>query len=293
MSTQAGVASTFVVVSGLSGAGKTTALQTLEECGYFTADNLPPGLYGELCKLCLQQQIPRVAAVSDARTRYFLGDIEFGLATVANSLGIEPSVVFLEAEDEVLLRRYNLTRRAHPLHESSLLVNFREERAVLAHIRGLAEMIIDTSSLSARQLGEVLRKRFGDAHQTSVRLFSFGFKHGAPRDADLVLDVRSLPNPFYDERLRPLTGLDDEVSRYVFAGDAASLDSEAFYGQIRYFIEQNLKNSLGKNRYTYTIGIGCTGGQHRSVAVTERLSRDLSGYTVVVEHRDIHKKHES
>jgi RNase adapter protein RapZ len=278
------VAARFVVVSGLSGAGKTTALQALEEFGYFTADNLPPSLYLQLWNLCQSRGLGLVAVVADARTRHFLADLLPALAEVAQCLGRSPEILFLEAEDEVLIRRYGLTRRSHPLHEASLLVNFRQEREVLASLRNNADIVIDSSGLSARELIDKLRKLFGVAATPTLRLFSFGFKHGTPRDADLLLDVRGLPNPYWDERLKHLTGLDDQVKAYVFSAEA-----KAFYEEMRHFIESNLKFALAGGRNSYTVGIGCTGGKHRSVAVAETLARDLSSYTIMLEHRDIDK----
>jgi RNase adapter protein RapZ len=274
----------FVVVSGLSGAGKTTALQALEEFGYFTADNLPPSLYLQLWNLCQSRDLQRVAVVADARTRHFLSDLLPALAAVAQCLGRAPEILFVEAEDEVLIRRYGLTRRSHPLHEASLLVNFRQEREVLATLHGNADVVIDSSNLSARGLVDKLRQLFGAAITPTLRLFSFGFKHGTPRDADLLLDVRGLPNPHWDETLKHLTGLDDLVKQYVFTTEATS-----FYEELRHFIESSLKFALAGGRNVYTVGIGCTGGKHRSVAVTEKLAHDLSNYAVVIEHRDIDK----
>jgi RNase adapter protein RapZ len=273
----------FVVVSGLSGAGKTTALHALEEFGYFTADNLPPELWKALLEGCEARGLKRVAVVADARTRFFLDGLAAALAACAEI--VRPEMVFLEADDDVLIRRYGLTRRSHPLQEPTLLGDLREERRVLEDIRTRAETTIDTSSLSAKTLIERLRGLFGADAGFQVTLFSFGFKHGAPRDADLVLDARSLPNPFYDPNLKTRSGLEPDVAAYVF-----SPEGTAFYHQMREFAQVTLEAAQRSGRTNYALAVGCTGGYHRSVAVTEALARDLSAYRVQVAHRDLELK---
>jgi RNase adapter protein RapZ len=273
----------FVIVSGLSGAGKTTALHALEEFGYFTADNLPPELWKPLLDGCQTRGLNRVAVVTDARTRFFLDGLEAAL-TGCEAL-VKPELVFLDADDDVLIRRYGLTRRSHPLQEPTLLGDLREERRVLHDIRNRSETTIDTSSLSAKGLVERLRGLYGADAGFQVTLFSFGFKHGAPRDADLVLDARSLPNPFYDPLLKDRSGLEGDVAAYVF-----SVDGTAFYHQMREFAESTLEQAQRSGRTNYAVAVGCTGGYHRSVAVTEALSRDLSAYRVQVSHRDLDLK---
>jgi RNase adapter protein RapZ len=270
----------FVVISGLSGAGKSTALHALEEFGYFTTDNLPPSLWKPLLIGCEQRGLTRVAVVTDARTRHFLSDLEPALLEC--TAFVKPELAFLEADDDVLIRRYGLTRRSHPLHEPTLMGDLLEERRVLANLRGKAETVIDTSSLTAKNLVERLRGLFGAEAGFQVTLFSFGFKHGAPRDADLVLDARSLPNPFYDPALKDRSGLEVDVASHVF-----STEGTAFYHQMRGFAESTLEQAQRSGRNHYAVAVGCTGGFHRSVAVTEALARDLSAYRVQVSHRDL------
>ncbi len=273
----------FVVLTGLSGSGKTTARQALEEFGFFSVDNLPPQLWQETIQLCETRGLTKLAVVTDARTLHFLADFEQVLNNISKR--VQPEVVFLEADDEVLIRRYGLTRRNHPMQESTLIADFHEERRVLAPIRALATNTIDTTDLSSRALLERMRTMFGDEKSFSARIFSFGFKHGTPRDADLVLDVRSLPNPFYDEKLKPMSGLDEAVKKYVFTPEATS-----FYDQIKRFVGSSLEMAQRSGRPNYSVAIGCTGGRHRSVAVVEALARDLSpDWPLKIEHRDIEK----
>jgi UPF0042 nucleotide-binding protein len=270
----------FVVVSGLSGAGKTTAGHALEEFGYFVTDNLPPHLWASLLEGCAARGLTRVAVVADARTRFFLEEVDAALEMCARI--VKPEVVYLEADDEVLIRRYGLTRRSHPLHEPTLLGDLREERRVLEGVRMRAERLIDTSNLSAKALIARLRGLYGVDSGFAVTLFSFGFKHGAPRDADLVLDARSLPNPFYAPDLKERSGLEPDVAAHVFSSEGT-----AFYRELREFAAANLEAAERSGRTNYAIAVGCTGGFHRSVAVVEALARDLSTYHVQVEHRDL------
>ena len=269
----------FVVITGLSGAGKTTAVQALEEFGFFTTDNLPPQLWGKTLELCLLQGLTQVAVVTDARTRHFLQDIESWLKTVA----VKPVVVYLEADEDVLIRRYGFTRRTHPLHESTLIGDLRAEREVLSELREQADVVIDTSLLSAKALIAKLRGLFGEDRAFTLSLSSFGFKHGAPRDADLVLDVRGMPNPFYDPVLKHRSGLEADVSQYVFSSDGT-----AFYQLLRDFVSANAELARRSERSSYAVAIGCTGGFHRSVAVVEALARELS-FASTISHRDLEK----
>jgi RNase adapter protein RapZ len=273
----------FVIVSGLSGAGKTTALHALEEFGYFTVDNLPPQLWAQTLESCKALGLEKLAVVSDARTRHFLPGLDEAFVSVQSE--IEPEVLFLEADDDMLIRRYGLTRRTHPMQEPTLAADLREERLVLEPLRSRAGVVIDTTQLSARALTDKLRGLFGTDSAFTLALFSFGFKHGAPRDADLVLDVRGLPNPYWDEKLRPLSGLDQAVREYVFTPDAS-----AFYHTLKGFIRSSLELAQKAGRTSYTVAIGCTGGRHRSVSVVEALASDLAGVlSVAVEHRDVER----
>ena len=272
-----------MIVSGLSGAGKTTALHALEEFGYFTVDNLPPQLWAQTLESCRAQGLEKLAVVSDARTRHFLPGLEEAFSSVQAE--VAPEVLFLEADDDMLIRRYGLTRRTHPMQEPTLAADLREERLVLESLRSKASVVIDTTQLSARALTDKLRGLFGTDNAFTLALFSFGFKHGAPRDADLVLDVRGLPNPYWDEKLRPLSGFDQAVREYVFTPEAS-----AFYHVLKGFIRSSLELAQKAGRTSYTVAIGCTGGRHRSVSVVEALASDMAGaVSVAVEHRDVER----
>ncbi|MFC4639451.1 RNase adapter RapZ [Deinococcus hohokamensis] len=272
----------FVVVSGLSGSGKSTALRALEDAGFFITDNLPPELWGAMHDLCTARRLRCVAVSTDARTRDFLGAMNDSYVRLSRREE-DLRVLFLEANSEVLLGRYNLTRREHPLGDT-LMVDFARERDLLAPLRAIADTVIDTTNLSARELGERVLRLFRLEHDFHLRLLSFGFKHAPPRDADLVLDVRSLPNPHYDPALRPKTGLQPEVAQYVFQDQ----QGEDFYADLRDFVRTSAERARSSGRHGYTVAIGCTGGQHRSVAVASRLAADLSDLNVdVTDHRDM------
>ncbi len=274
----------FVIVSGRSGAGKTTATHALEEFGFFTVDNLPPSLWEPLLQGCLARDVSSVAVVTDARTRHFLPDLEAAFDQITNL--VKPELLFLDADDDVLVRRYGLTRRTHPLGEPTLLGDLREERRVLENLRERADAVIDTSELSSRALIERLRGLFGGTSGGfHVTLFSFGFKHGAPTDADLVIDARSLPNPYWDQTLKAQSGLSDQVRDYVFSSDGT-----AFYTEMREFISINLERAKAAGRSSYSVAVGCTGGYHRSVAVIDALAKDFATqYALQVAHRDLPK----
>ena len=271
----------FVILTGLSGAGRTTALAALEDLGYFTADNVPPALWDELVSQADPVQ-PRVAVGVGVRTAVFLPKLGAALGSL-RSRGIIPEVVFLDASDETLIRRYNFTRRTHPLGFAPLQQDIASERVVLGDLRAVADTVLDTSSLSARELTEELRARFGDDRKFRLRLSSFGFKRGVPIDADNVFDLRSLPNPYYDPALRPKSGQDPEVAAYVFTAEGL-----AFYTELREFVRLLATRALVTGRSSYTVAVGCTGGQHRSVAFAERLKTDLADvFATYAEHRDL------
>ena len=273
----------FIIVSGLSGSGKSTVLRALEDAGYFATDNLPPELWGAMGDLAEARDIGRVVVSTDARTRDFLASLESSFERLKKRHdGVR--VLFLEATAEVLLRRYNLSRRNHPLGDPSLLLDFQREHELLAPLRSIADTVIDTTALSATQLTERVLGLLGVSQGFDLRLTTFGFKHTPPRDVDLMLDVRTLPNPYYDPELRPRTGLEEAVSKYVFTGD----DSEAFYTHLRNYVRESSERARAAGRQSYSVAIGCTGGQHRSVAVAERLKHDLADLGArVIDHRDI------
>lgn len=274
----------FIVVSGLSGSGKSTVLRALEDAGFFITDNLPPELWGAMHDLATARGLERVAVSTDARTRDFLAALEDSYVRLSRRRE-DLRVLFLEAEAEVLLKRYNLTRREHPLGDT-LLVDFARERELLSPLRAIADTVIDTTNLSARELSERVLRLFRLEQEFHLRLLSFGFKHAPPRDADLVVDVRTLPNPHYDPQLRPRTGLDGEVAAYVFRDPA----SEVFYDEVREFVRTSAERARASGRHGYTVAVGCTGGQHRSVAVVVRLAADLADLNAdLTEHRDLRR----
>lgn len=275
----------FVVVTGRSGAGKSTALHALEDIGYFTVDNLPPKLWAALIQ---EAKDNNVAVAIDIRTREFLTD---ALVILSEFQKKQPyDVLYLDASDEVLIKRYNFTRRVHPLPQASLRKGLEQEQSLLADLRGVAQWILDTSDFSAKHLVEEIQQHYGKRNGLQLRIISFGFKHGAPIDADNVFDVRIMPNPFYDTVLRPLDGRNENVQNYVFEQDGGS--GASFYSSLLSFLEKLINNAIKRGRLSYTLAIGCTGGKHRSVTVVERLKKDLSALARVnIFHRDLNKTH--
>ncbi|GGJ50857.1 RNase adapter RapZ [Deinococcus roseus] len=272
-----------VIISGLSGSGKNTALKALEEAGFFVMDNLVPVLWDQMYEQALSHGIQKYAFTVDARMWAFLDQLDQQLQEFLQRSGAR--VLFLEASEDVLLQRYNLTRRKHPLGERSLLMDFYREKEMLASLREAADLVVDTTELSEKQLARKVEQIFSIHSKFTLRLFSFGFKHGVPRDADLVLDVRGLPNPFYDTQLRPLTGLDDGVKNYVFTPE-----THTYYQTLVHFLKSTLNLAEKAGRRAYTVAVGCTGGRHRSVAITEALMHDLETYNPQLkDHRDIQK----
>lgn len=271
----------FVVLTGLSGAGRTTGLYALEDLGFFKADNVPPSLWVELLNEAERAGFEQVAVGLDVRAKNFFGDIDEVFRRLRERVNVE--IVFLDARDDVLIKRYNFTRRTHPLGQAPLSQDIAEERQHLGVLRALADTVLDTSQLSTRELVETLQSRFGRERQFRLRLMSFGFKRGVPIDADTVLDLRALPNPYYDPELRPLPGTDKRVQMYVF--QPSSLE---FYTQMREFVRTATAMAKETGRSSYTVALGCTGGQHRSVAVAERLKNDLSeSFATSCDHRDV------
>jgi len=279
-----------VLVTGLSGAGRGTAAKVLEDLGWYVADNLPPELIARMVDLGLAagSRITQLAVVMDVRSRGFTGDLDL----VRNDLaarGIAPRVLFLEASDETLVRRYENNRRSHPLQGNQTLAEgIAAERAMLSSVRAAADLVIDTSSLSVPELRANLERAFGEqtVATISVTVESFGFKYGLPMDADMVMDVRFLPNPHWVDDLRPLTGQAPEVRDYVLAQPGAAEFLQTYHQLLRLVLDGYARE--GK-RYM-TVAIGCTGGKHRSVAIAEALAGSLSAneqLTVRVLHRDL------
>ena len=270
----------LVILSGQSGAGLTSARMALEDLGYFSVDNLPPKLWPDLLKTVGAKGVEKVAVVVDIRTRELLGEAEEVLGL------LKPFIIFLEAKSDILLKRYNLSRRLHPLGMGNLLREIDEERLALAPLRDRADMVVDTSERSPRQLKETLEAALGEEEGFLLRIFSFGFKWGPPVDADLVLDVRGLPNPFYDPELKHQPGTNPKVADYVFSDPK----TEPLYRALLTTIGLSADGARQTGRAAYTVAIGCTGGQHRSVAVAERLAQELSSrFRVELEHRDLEK----
>ncbi len=278
----------FIVVTGLSGAGKSQAVHALEDMGYFCVENLPPDLVGKFLELLdAQQRIDKVAVAIDTRGQAFF-DRVLGALTALAERGIRYRILFLEAREEVLLHRYKETRRRHPLAaEGRVLEAIRLERRQLEEVRGWAHIVVDTSDLTPRQLRAELGRMFAEAEGEDsllIQLVSFGFKHGLPLDADLVFDVRFLPNPNYVQELRHHTGLDEEVREYVLHWPITQELLTRLAGLIEFLLPQYSQE--GKSQVV--LAIGCTGGQHRSVVIAEELAQALraSGRRISVEHRD-------
>lgn len=279
----------LVIVTGLSGAGKTQALRCLEDLGFFCVDNLPPALIPKFAELCAQaaSKINKIALVVDIRGGEFFNTLIEDLSNL-DVRGIKYEILFLEASDEALVRRFKESRRRHPLSEhGGILDVIREERSLLQELRGMANKIIDTSDTNVKQLKDIVVSIFSDNADISrlhITVISFGFKYGIPLDSDLVIDVRFLPNPYYQLSLRPLTGNDPKVRDYVFASPVTGQFMEKFSGLIEFLIPHYIK----EGKTTLMIAIGCTGGMHRSVALANRLGEVLNGkeLRVTVRHRD-------
>lgn len=281
----------LVVITGMSGAGKTVAVQSLEDIGYFCIDNLPPILLSKFAELLEQTtgELRKVALVIDLRGREFFSALIESLETLQATRGVTYQILFLEANDETLVRRYKMTRRRHPLSTGGTpLEGIRRERQLLRDLRGRANHIIDTSHLKPVELKEKIIKTYSQQNESgmSVSFVSFGFKHGIPIDADLVFDVRFIPNPFYIESMREKTGKHKEVADYVMKWE----ETTEFITQLKHMLEFLLPKYQKEGKTQLVVGIGCTGGQHRSVAIAESLFQHFQdrGRCQVI-HRDIEK----
>jgi RNase adapter protein RapZ len=282
----------LVVITGYSGAGKSEAIAAFEDGGYFCIDNLPPRMMGSLGELFRHEGsgVRRAAVVSDVRGGEYFEELIEVLGQLTES-GLAPTVLFLEADEETLLDRFKETRRRHPLAPNGrVLEGIRAEREVLGSLREHADVVMDTSELT----GAMLRRRIvtellgpkGASGRLALTLITFGFKNGPPREADLVLDVRFLPNPHYREDLRPLTGRDQRVVEYVEAGDIAG----EFYERLFPLLDFVLPAYVTEGKTHLTIAIGCTGGRHRSLTVADRIAEHLANHEDVslrVVHRDV------
>ncbi len=277
------------IVTGLSGAGRSTAAKCLEDLGWFVVDNLPPALLATMADLGTRSQgaVGRIAAVVDVRGRAFFPDLRASLEAL-DARGVRPRVLFLEATDEALVRRFEAVRRPHPLQDGDRLVDgIARERDLLRDLRGEADLVVDTSSLNVHALRAQIDAAFGTPAETGLHasVVSFGYKYGLPVDADLVADCRFLPNPHWVDELRPQTGRDPAVRDYVLTSPGAQEFLETYAALLR-VVETGYARE-GK-RYL-TLAVGCTGGKHRSVAVATVLAATLEGDGVDVRlvHRDL------
>jgi RNase adapter protein RapZ len=283
----------FVIITGLSGAGRSFAIKCLEDLGYFCVDNLPTTLIPTFAELCTHssRDMRLIALGVDIREGEYLSHLMDTLAEL-RAQGHKPEVLFLEAADETLVRRYQETRRRHPLAgDGSVLEGIRAERRALANLRESADRIIDTSGLSVHQLKERLVEGYrpeGARDELTVSLMSFGFKHGAPYDADLVFDVRFLPNPHFVDRLKRLDGRDSAVEEFVMSFE----ESRTLLAKIEDLLRFLLPLYRREGKAYLTVALGCTGGRHRSVTLVELLRRSLevAGVAPVVRHRDIDRE---
>lgn len=285
----------LVIVTGMSGAGKTVAIQSFEDLGYFTVDNMPPALLPKFLELMRHSQDnDKVALVVDMRSRSFFAEIRQVLDEIESADDVDFKVLFLDATDSELVARYKETRRSHPLAaDGRVLDGIQLERELLASLKNMSQNVIDTTELTPRNLRQEISNQFASLTSQSsfrVEVISFGFKYGLPLDADLVFDVRFLPNPYYQVELRNLTGLDEPVFQYVMAAE----ESEAFYQHLLGLIKPILPGYKKEGKSVLTIAVGCTGGQHRSVAFAKRLADDLEkGWTVNLSHRDKDRRKET
>ena len=286
----------IVIITGLSGAGKTNAMQAFEDAGYYCIDNLPPRMIPAVMQRDGEEGPDGLVVVMDIRgRRYFGAELERSLEAVERADGWEKKILFVESDDRTLVRRYQESRRPHPAaRNGDVLEAIRAERKDLSTLREKADVIVDTSGYSALDA----RRRFKRLVETltgrlTVSLISFGFKHGAPMDVDMLLDVRFLPNPHYDPELRSLTGHDAPVREAVLSHE----DTQAFLERLRDFLAFLIPRYAEEGKTYFTLGIGCTGGRHRSVVIVEELARHLrengvesSEIDLFVRHRDIENK---
>ncbi|HEY3998092.1 MAG TPA: RNase adapter RapZ [Candidatus Xenobia bacterium] len=281
----------FVVVTGLSGAGKSLVARCFEDLNYFCVDNMPPGLLPKFAQLCHASEVSQVALVLDARVRRFFNELKGALEEIPR-FGYDYEMLFLEASDDVLVRRFSETRRKHPMADGGRIVDgILEERRLLQGLRDMAQTVIDTTSLSARQLRDEIERRYSTTsteRKLDVTIMSFGYKHGVPLDADLIFDVRFLPNPFYVADFRHRTGQNGEVRDFVLQFPETQTFLTKLFDMMGFLMPYYVRE--GKTHLT--IALGCTGGKHRSVTIANELGGFLAerDYNVCLDHRDIQKK---
>ena len=281
----------LIIITGMSGAGKTVAIQSLEDIGYFCIDNLPPSLLPKFLEMVAESgnKLNKLALVMDLRGRDFFDTLFEAIDALGNNEQIEPQVLFLDSDDETLVRRYKETRRSHPLApQGTPLEGIQAERKLLAEIKGLAQYFINTTGLKPRELKDKIIELFADEKESTfnVNVMSFGFKYGIPIDADLVFDVRFLPNPYYVEHMRERTGLETDVADYVFKWS----ETKQFLQKLTDLLAFMLPQYKREGKSQLVIAIGCTGGKHRSVALAEYIANYFKGTAnAKVYHRDIEK----
>lgn len=280
-----------LIITGLSGAGKTQVINCLEDMGYYCVDNLPPALLTKFVELSWQSEgkIDKVALVIDVRGGEFFHDLSRSLEEMHDD-SIPYEILFLEASDEVLVRRFKESRRRHPLaSNSSLLESIRQERGMLEELRGRANLVIDTTNLSPQELKNKLQSIYQERSSGGffINIISFGYKLGIPMDSDIVIDVRFLANPFYDPVMRHLTGEDQPVIDFVLSSPVTKSFIRRFINLLKFLIP----HYIGEGKTSLVVAIGCTGGQHRSVALADYIGSKLKnlGYRIIVRHRDIAK----
>ncbi|MBI4744804.1 MAG: RNase adapter RapZ [Actinobacteria bacterium] len=280
----------FIIITGLSGAGRSEAIKCFEDMGYFCIDNFPPGLIIDMIELrsSAESKVDKIAVVSDVRG----GEFFDALTETLNELSkrkISYQILFLEASDETLVKRFKETRRKHPLSlEGGVIDGIKKERRLMETLRGKADMIIDTSDLESFELRDKIRSSFlGEKKQKGllITVISFGYKYGIPLDADLVMDVRFLPNPHYIEELKPLSGLDEKVRNFVMKHSEAKIFLRKFTDLLTFL----LPHYIPEGKTHFVIALGCTGGMHRSVVLAEEINKFLTkkGYNTVVKHREL------
>jgi len=277
----------FVAITGMSGAGRRAAAHTLEDRDWYVVDNLPPSMLPRLFETVAARDIDKVAVILDVRTRTEFEEIPAAFENLA-AQGVFPEILFIEASDEVIVRRQEHVRRPHPLQgDGSMLDGIRHERRMLASLRAAADMVVDTSDMNVHHLADRVIHTFseGTDDHLHVTLLSFGFKNGVPFDADVILDVRFLPNPHWVPELRPMTGLEEPVAAYVLSAPEAG----AWLDQVDSLLGTMAPGYLREGKRQATVAIGCTGGKHRSTAMTEALARRLAerGIECFIEHRDV------
>jgi UPF0042 nucleotide-binding protein len=275
----------IVIITGMSGAGRSTAAKSLEDLGWFVVDNLPPALLPTMLDLADRASLAGVAAIVDVRSRAFSTDLKSAISSLA-ARGVSPHVVFLEASDEALVRRFENVRRPHPMQATGTITDgIAAERELLREVRGDSDMVLDTSALNVHELRSRMHSYFGGDSVTGLRLniVSFGYKYGLPVDADLVADCRFLPNPHWVPSLRPLSGCDAAVRDYVLSQPGAAEFLDAYLA----VLEVSLAGFEREGKRYVTLAVGCTGGKHRSVAISEQIAARLGGRDVTVSHRDL------